>query len=70
MLITIMNLQYNLWYKVLLMPVMIIIIMLITYNTNLSYSQSNGDSLIFEDPLSGVQFQYTAEDLQKLGNPH
>jgi hypothetical protein len=61
MLITIMNLQYNLWNKVLLMPLMIIIIMLITYNTNLSYSQSNGDSLIFEDPVSGVQFQYTDE---------
>ena len=43
------------------MPIMIIIIMLITYNTALSYSQSDGDSLIFEDPLSGVQFQYTDE---------
>jgi hypothetical protein len=36
-------------------------IILTTLNINLSYSQSNEDSLIFEDPLSGVQFQYTDE---------
>jgi hypothetical protein len=43
-----------------MMPIMIIILFT-TSITNLSYSQSNGDSLIFEDPLSGVQFQYTDE---------
>ena len=42
---------------------MIMMIMILTSsNTNLSYSQSNTDnSLIFEDPLSGVQFKYTDE---------
>jgi len=30
-------------------------------SAKLSYSQSNNDSLTFEDPLSGVQFQYTDE---------
>jgi hypothetical protein len=42
---------------------MIIILISTTSNSNLSYSlsQSNGDSLIFEDPLSGVQFHYTDE---------
>ena len=34
---------------------------LTTSNTDLSYSQSNADSLTFEDPLSGVQFKYTDE---------
>ena len=56
-----MKFQYNSSNKVLMMPIMIIMIILITSNTNLSYSQSNGDSLIFDDPLSGVQFQYTDE---------
>lgn len=38
------------------------IIILTSSNTNLSYSQSNtDDSLTFEDPLSGVQFKYTDE---------
>jgi hypothetical protein len=42
---------------------MIVMGILLTYfnNTILSYSQSNDDSLTFEDPLSGVQFQYTDE---------
>ena len=41
---------------------MIMMIMLLTSsNTNLSFSQSNTDSLTFEDPLSGVQFKYTDE---------
>jgi hypothetical protein len=42
---------------------MIMMIMILTSsNTNLSFSQSNtNDSLIFEDPLSGVQFKYTDE---------
>jgi hypothetical protein len=45
------------------MAIMIIILISTTSNSNLSYSQSqsNGDSLIFEDPLSGVQFPYTDE---------
>src|SRR5262245_7800323 len=39
---------------------------LITLNTNLlSYSQSDTDILTFEDPLSGVQFQYTDEWVQQ-----
>jgi hypothetical protein len=56
-----MKFQYNSSNKVLMMPIMIIMIILTTSNTNLSYSQSNGDSLIFDDPLLGVQFQYTDE---------
>lgn len=42
---------------------MIMMIMILTSsNTNLSYSQSiTDDSLTFEDPLSGVQFKYTNE---------
>ena len=51
-----------------MMPIMIIMIILTTSNSNLSYSQSNGDSLIFEDPLSGVQFQYTADEWVKEGS--
>jgi hypothetical protein len=43
-----------------MMSIMIILI-LTTSKTNLSYSQSNTDSLTFEDPLSSVQFQYTDE---------
>jgi len=43
-----------------MMPIIIMIILTIS-NINLSYSQSNSDFLIFEDPLSGVQFQYTDE---------
>jgi len=37
------------------------IMLLTSSNTNLSYSQSNTDSLTFEDPVSGVQFQYPDE---------
>ena len=38
------------------------IIILTSSNTNISYSQSNSDdSLTFEDPLLGVQFKYTEE---------
>jgi hypothetical protein len=55
-----MKFQYISSHKILMMPIIIMMI-LITSNTNLSYSQSNGDSLIFEDPLSGIQFQYTDE---------
>ena len=53
-----------------MMPIMIIILILTTSNSNLSYSQSqsNGDSLIFEDPLSGVQFHYTADEWVKEGS--
>jgi hypothetical protein len=42
---------------------MTVMIMLLTCSNSakLSYSQSNNDSLTFEDPLSGVQFQYTDE---------
>ena len=42
---------------------MIMMIILLTSSniTNLSFSQSNTDSLTFEDPLSGVQFKYTDE---------
>ena len=36
----------------------VMIIILTSSHTNLSYSQSNtDDSLTFEDPLSGVQFK-------------
>jgi hypothetical protein len=58
-----MKFQYISSYKILMMPIMIIILISTTSNSNLSYSQSqsNGDSLIFEDPLSGVQFHYTDE---------
>jgi hypothetical protein len=52
----------------LIMPIMIIMMILITSNTNLSYSQSNTDSLTFEDPLSGVRFQYTADEWVKEGS--
>ena len=55
-----MKFQYISSYKLLMMSIIIMMI-LTTSNTDLSYSQSNGDSLIFEDPLSGVQFQYTDE---------
>ncbi len=55
-----MKFQYISSCKILMMSIIIMMI-LTTSNTNLSYSQSNGDSLIFEDPLSGVQFQYTDE---------
>ena len=42
--------------------IIMMIMLLIFSNTNLSYSQSNTDhSLTFEDPLSGVQFKYTDE---------
>jgi hypothetical protein len=54
--------------KILIMPIMIIMMILITSNTNLSYSQSNTDSLTFEDPLSGVRFQYTADEWVKEGS--
>ena len=63
-----MKFQYISSYKILMMPIMIIIIISTTSNYNLSYSQSNGDSLIFEDPLSGVQFQYTADEWVKEGS--
>jgi hypothetical protein len=56
-----MKFQYISWNKVLMMPIMIIMIISTTSNTNLSYSQSNEDALTFEDPLSGVQFHYTDE---------
>jgi hypothetical protein len=58
-----MKFQYISSYKILMMPIMIIIIISTTSNSNLSYSQfqSNGDSLTFEDPLSGAQFLYTDE---------
>jgi hypothetical protein len=55
-----MKFQYNSSNKILMMSIMIILI-LTTSKTNLSYSQSNTDSLTFEDPLSSVQFQYTDE---------
>lgn len=55
-----MKFQYTSNYNILMMPIIIMII-LTTSNINLSYSQSNRDSLIFEDPLSGVQFEYTDE---------
>lgn len=38
-----------------------IILLTCSNSAKLSYSQSNNDSLTFEDPLSGVQFQYTDE---------
>jgi len=63
-----MNFQYISLDKVLMMPIMIIMIISTISNTNLSYSQTNGDSLIFEDPLSGVQFQYTADEWVKEGS--
>jgi hypothetical protein len=44
-----MKFQYTSNYNILMMPIIIIII-LNTSNINLSYSQSNEDSLIFEDP--------------------
>jgi hypothetical protein len=46
---------------------MIVMIILLTFSniTNLSYSQFNTDSLTFDDPLSGVQFQYTDEWIQE-----
>ena len=44
----------------------VMIILLISLNiTKLSYSQLNTDSLTFEDPLSGVQFEYTDEWIQE-----
>ena len=37
------------------------IILLTASNTNLAFSQSNSNSLTFEDPILGVKFQYTDE---------
>jgi hypothetical protein len=37
------------------------IILLTASNTNLAFSQSNSNSLTFEDPILGVKFQYTNE---------
>ena len=62
-----MKFQYISSCKILMMFIIIMMI-LTTSNINLSYSQSNGDSLIFEDPLSGVQFQYTADEWVKEGS--
>lgn len=46
---------------------MIVMIILLTSlnTTKLSYSQSNTDFLTFENPLSGVLFQYTDEWIQE-----
>ena len=63
-----MKFQYISSNKVLMMSIMIITMILITSNTILSYSQSNADSLTFEDPLSGVQFQYTADEWIQEGS--
>ncbi len=63
-----MKFQYISSNKVLMMSIMIITMILITSNTVLSYSQSNADSLTFEDPLSGVQFQYTADEWIQEGS--
>jgi hypothetical protein len=63
-----MKFQYISWDKVLMMSIIIIMIISTTSNSNLSYSQSNEDALIFEDPLSGVQFQYTADEWVKEGS--
>lgn len=54
-----MKFTYNLTNTIL----MIVMVILLTSfnNTIISYSQSNGDSLTFEDELSGVQFHYTDE---------
>ena len=46
------------------MTVMIILLNC-SNSAKLSHSQSNNDSLTFEDPLSGVQFQYTDEWVQQ-----
>ena len=54
-----MKFTYNLTNTIL----MIVMVILLTSfnNTIITYSQSNGDSLTFEDELSGVQFHYTDE---------
>jgi hypothetical protein len=46
---------------------MIMMIILLSFSniTNQSYSQSNTGSLTFEDPLSGVQFEYTDQWIQE-----
>ena len=43
------------------MMTLMTIILLTASNTNLAFSQSNSNSLTFEDPILGVKFQYTDE---------
>jgi hypothetical protein len=50
-----------------LMITILMSILLTTLNTNLVFPQSNLNSLIFEDPLSGVRFQY-GDDWIKQGS--
>ncbi len=44
-----------------LMVTIMTIMLLTVSNTNLAFSQSNSNSLTFEDPILGVKFQYTDE---------
>jgi hypothetical protein len=62
-----MKFQYTSNYNILMVPIIIMIILTIS-NIDLSYSQSNEDSQIFEDPLSGVRFQYTADEWVREGS--
>jgi len=52
---------FNYFSTNLIFMTVMIILLTCSNSAKLSYSQSNNDSLTFEDPLSGVQFQYTDE---------
>ena len=52
--------QYLSWNSILMIPILISIL-LTTSNTNLVFSQSELNSLTFEDPILGVKFHYTEE---------
>ena len=47
--------------NVLIGTIMMMIMLLTVSITNLAFSQSNSNSLTFEDPILGVKFQYTNE---------
>ena len=55
-----MKFQHISCNNVFMMTIMTIIL-LTASNTNLAFSQSNSNSLPFEDPILGVKFQYTDE---------
>ena len=55
-----MKFQHISCNNVFMMTIMTIIL-LTASNTNLAFSQSNSNSLTFEDPILGVKFQYTDE---------
>ena len=53
-------LSSNVIFMIITMMIMMVIL-LPSLNTNLSYSQSNTHSLIFVDPISGAHLIYTDE---------